>query len=240
VVAERIDRLRVKLFADGADLPAIVEYANDPLIRGFTTNPTLMRAAGVDDYESFVHAVADAVGDRPVSFEVFADGFEEMERQALKLAALGDHVFVKVPVTDVDGETSMKLVRVLAEQGVQVNVTAMMTLDQVSWVAETLRGGPPAIASVFAGRIADSGRDPVPVMAAARELLQTAPNVELLWASPREVLNVVQADNIGCHIITLTRELMSKLDLLGRDLAQFSLETVRMFRDDAVRSGFHL
>jgi transaldolase len=239
-MAEPTTRLRVKLFADGADLPAIVGYAADPRIRGFTTNPTLMRAAGVDDYEAFVRTVADAVGDRPVSFEVFADGFDDMERQALKLAALGEHVYVKIPVTDAEGEPATKLVRALAEQGVRVNVTAMMTLDQVAWVADALRGGPPAIASIFAGRIADSGRDPVPIMAAARELLQTAPNVELLWASPREVLNVVQADGIGCHIITLTRDLLAKLDLLGRDLAQFSLETVRMFRDDAQRSGYEL
>jgi transaldolase len=239
-MADRFDALRVKLFADGADVQQIAQLARDPRISGFTTNPTLMRAAGIERYDEFARAVVEAVPDRPVSFEVFAESFDEMERQARLLAALGDQVYVKIPVTDCDGEPSTKLVRTLAEQGVQLNVTAMMTLDQVAWVAETLRGGPPAIASMFAGRIADSGRDPVPIMAAARELLQGAPNVELLWASSRELLNVVQADAAGCHIITLTHDLLAKLHLLGRDLGQFSLETVQMFRDDAQRAGYEL
>jgi transaldolase len=232
--------LTVKLFADGADLQGIVELARDPRIGGFTTNPTLMRAAGVERYEDFARAVVAAVPDRPISFEVFADRFDEMERQALKLAALGDQVYVKIPVTDPDGEPSTKLARKLAEQGIKLNITAMMTLDQVAWVVDTLRGGPPGIVSVFAGRIADTGRDPVPIMAAARELLRTAPNLELLWASSRELLNIVQADSVGCHIITVTNDLVAKLDTLGRDLTEFSLQTVRMFRDDAVKSGFQL
>ena len=237
-MSEPLDRLTVKLFADGADLEGILELARDPRIRGFTTNPTLMRAAGVERYEDFAGAVVAAVPDRPISLEVFADRFDEMERQALKLAELGDNVYVKIPVTDPDGEPSTKLVTKLAERGVQLNITAIMTLDQVAWVADTLRGGPPAIASVFAGRIADTGRDPVPIMAAARELLRTAPNVELLWASSRELLNLVQADSVGCHIITMTNDLLAKLGTLGRDLTEFSLQTVRMFRDDAARSGF--
>jgi transaldolase len=239
-VFEPLDRLSVKLFADGADLPGIVRLASDPRISGFTTNPTLMRASGVEHYEDFAREVVAAVPDRPLSLEVFADRFDEMERQALKLAALGNQVYVKIPVTDPDGEPSTKLARKLADQGVQLNITAMMTLDQVAWVADALRGGPPAIASVFAGRIADTGRDPLPIMAAALELLRTAPNVELLWASSRELLNIVQADSVGCHIITVTHDLIAKLGTLGTDLQEFSLQTVRMFRDDAISSGFEL
>jgi transaldolase len=239
-VSELLDHLNVKLFADGADLDGIIALAHDPRISGFTTNPTLMRAAGVDDYETFANAVVAAVPDRPISFEVFADDFDEMERQALKLAALGDNVYVKIPVTDPSGEPSTKLVRQLAEHGIQLNITAILTLDQVAWVAESLQDGPAGIVSVFAGRIADTGRDPIPMMTTALELLRPAPNLELLWASSRELLNLVQADSIGCHIITMTNDLVAKLSTIGRDLAEFSLQTVRMFHDDAARSGFQL
>jgi transaldolase len=239
-VSELLDHLNVKLFADGADLDGIIALAHDPRISGFTTNPTLMRAAGVDDYETFANAVVAAVPDRPISFEVFADDFDEMERQALKLAALGDNVYVKIPVTDPAGEPSTKLVRQLAEHGIQLNITAILTLDQVAWVAESLQDGPAGIVSVFAGRIADTGRDPIPMMTTALELLRPAPNLELLWASSRELLNLVQADSIGCHIITMTNDLVAKLSTIGRDLTEFSLQTVRMFHDDAARSGFQL
>jgi transaldolase len=230
----------VKIFADGADIDGIVKVAADPRVRGFTTNPTLMRAAGVEHYEEFASALVAAVPDRPISFEVFADDFDDMERQALKLARLGENVYVKIPVTDPHGEPSTKLVRQLAEQGTQLNVTAILTLEQVAWVAETLRDGPAGIVSVFAGRIADTGRDPVPIMAAALELLRPAPNLELLWASSRELLNVIQADAVGCHIITMTNDLLGKLSTLGRDLTEFSLATVRMFHEDAASSGFTL
>jgi transaldolase len=239
-VSEHFDRLTIKVFADGADLDGIVALARDPRVSGFTTNPTLMRSAGVENYEDFATAAVAAVPDRPISFEVFADRFDEMERQALKLASLGANVYVKIPVTDPGGEPSTKLARQLAEQGVQLNITAILTLDQVAWVADALRGGPPGIVSVFAGRIADTGRDPVPIMAAALELLRTAPNLELLWASSRELLNLVQADSIGCHIITMTNDLLAKLGTIGRDLTEFSLQTVQMFHDDAARSGYHL
>jgi len=239
-MSESLDRLQIKIFADGADLEGIRSLAADDRIRGFTTNPTLMRKAGVADYETFAHEVIDAVGGRPVSFEVFADDFDEMERQALQLAGLGSNVYVKIPVTDPAGEPSTKLIRQLAEQGVQLNVTAILTLDQVAWVSEALRGGPAGIVSVFAGRIADTGRDPIPIMSAALELLRPSPNLELLWASSRELLNLLQADGIGCHIITMTNDLLAKLAMIDCDLAVLSLQTVQMFHEDAARSGYHL
>ena len=214
--------------------------AADPLISGFTTNPTLMRQAGVGDYEAFAHQVLARITDRPVSFEVFSDDFEEMERQAVRIAGWGANVNVKIPVTNTSGQSSAKLVRRLAEDGVQLNVTALMSLPQVRTIAEALEGGPPAIVSVFAGRIADTGRDPVPLMAAALELVRPYPNIELLWASPRELLNVVQADALGCHIITVTHDLIRKLPMLGRNLDDLSLDTVRMFHTDARESGFVL
>lgn len=232
--------LDVKIFADGADLAGIVDLAANPTVKGFTTNPTLMRQAGVDDYESFARAALEAVPDRPISFEVFSDDFEEMERQALLIASWGANVYVKVPVTNTRGDSSAKLVRRLAEQGVQLNVTALMTLRQVAWVAECLEGSRSSYVSVFAGRIADTGRDPVPLMAAAIELLRPYPDLELIWASPREILNVVQADAIGCHIITVTHDLLKKLEILGRDLDDYSLDTVRMFHRDAQAAGFSL
>jgi len=239
-VTTRLERLRTKIFADGADLESILALARHDHVSGFTTNPTLMRAAGVDDYEAFARAVIHGVPDHPVSLEVFADSFDDMERQALKLATLGDNVYVKIPVTSPTGEPSTKLVRALAEKDVQLNITAILTLDQVAWVGDALRGGPPGIVSVFAGRIADTGRDPVPVMTAALELLRPADNLELLWASSRELLNLVQADNIGCHIITMTNDLIAKLSVLDRDLTEFSLQTVKMFHEDAARSGYRL
>ena len=232
--------LRVKLFADGADKAGMLEMYANPLIKGFTTNPTLMRKAGVEDYEAFARDIVVAIPDRPISLEVFSDDFDEMERQARKLAALGTYVYVKIPVTNTRGDSSVPLIGRLARAGIKVNVTAMMTFKQVRMVSEALAGGPPACVSVFAGRIADTGQDPVPLMRETVQFLARVPNVELIWASPRELLNVFQADAIGCHIITATNDILKKLTLVGRDLEAFSLETVRMFREDAVKAGYSL
>ncbi len=231
--------LDVKIFADGADVDAIVAMADDPLISGFTTNPTLMRQAGVDDYLLFAKQLTARIADKPISFEVISDDFDEMEHQALVLTELGENVYVKIPVTDTRRASGAPVMRHLADLGVSVNATAVMTLDQVRTVAAALAGGPPAVISVFAGRIADAGIDPVPVMAQAKELLAPHANLELLWASPREVLNIVQADAVGCDIITVTPSLLTKLEMLGRDLDDFSLATVQMFRDDAVAAHYH-
>jgi transaldolase len=235
-----VTALKVKIFADGAERAGILEMYRNPRIRGFTTNPTLMRKAGVKNYEAFARDILACIHDRPVSLEVLADDFREMERQARVIASWGSNVFVKIPITNTKGESSIPLVRRLSRGGIKMNVTALMTLQQVFAVATAVRGGPSAYVSVFAGRIADTGRDPVPIMAAAVEMLRCVPNVELIWASPRELLNVVQADNIGCHVITATNDILQKLDLLGKSLSEFSLETVRMFYVDACASGFEL
>jgi transaldolase len=232
--------LQVKIFADGADLDGIVRLAQDPMISGFTTNATLMRQSGVADYGDFAAQVLEAVPDRPISFEVFSDDEDEMERQARLIASWGANVFVKVPVTNTAGVSTAKLIRRLTDSGVRLNVTAILALRQVHHVVMALDGTEGAIVSVFAGRVADTGRDPVPLMAAALELVALNPRVELLWASPREVLNIVQADAIGCHIITVTHDLLKKLHGLGRDLEECSLDTVRMFHRDAAEAGFEL
>lgn len=233
-----LDSLRVKVFADGADLAGMLALAEQPQIKGFTTNPTLMRQAGVDDYRIFAKQVLAEIVDRPISFEVFSDDLDEMERQALEIASWGDNVNVKIPVTTTAGQTTAPVVQRLAERGVRLNVTALMTLEQVRNVTESLAEGPSAFISVFAGRVADTGRDPIPLMTEALEIMQAAPNAELIWASPREVLNIVQADAIGCHVITVTHDLLKKVASFGKDLEQFSLETVQMFRDDAEKAGF--
>ncbi len=230
----------ISVFADGADLESIRELASDPLICGFTTNPTLMRKAGVEDYEAFSRAALEVVTGRPLSLEVFADDPESIRAQALTLASLGDNVFVKVPVTTTDGTSMAPLIRQLSEEGIQLNVTALMTLRQVETITDALRDSPAAFISVFAGRIADTGVDPVPLMANALDIMGDAPHLRLIWASPREVLNIIQADQIGCHVITVTPDLLAKLSNIGRDLDDFSLATVRMFYDDAVASGFQL
>ena len=235
-----VDLGSTKIFADGADRNGILELRGHPLISGFTTNPTLMRAAGVEDYESFAIDVIGLVPDRPVSFEVFSDDAGGMIRQALKIATWGEHVHVKIPVTDTSGTSTVPVQQSLANEGVQMNVTALLSLRQVEEVAQTLAGGPHAFVSVFAGRIADTGRDPVPIMREALEILEPHPNLELLWASPREILNVVQAAGIGCHVITVSHDLLKKLDWLGRDLDEVSLDTVRMFHRDAGLSGYSL
>ena len=234
----RIGKLKIKLFADGADLAGIREMAANPWIKGFTTNPTLMRKAGVADYKAFALQVLKIVTDRPVSFEVFADDFDQMERQALEIASWGRNVNVKIPVTNTQGEFCGPLAERLSRQGVQLNVTALLTLDQVRQVAERLAPGTPAIVSVFAGRIADTGRDPVPLMAEAVNILASRPRAELIWASPRELLNIFQAESIGCHIITATNDVLKKLSLVGKDLAGYSLETVEMFHKDAKAAGY--
>ncbi|MEA2488567.1 MAG: transaldolase [Acidobacteriota bacterium] len=237
---ERLTDLRVKIFADGADKAGILEMYALPYIRGFTTNPTLMQKAGLTDYRGFAGDILAAVPDRPISFEVFADEFDEMERQAREIATWGPNVYVKVPVTNTRREPAYDLVRRLSHDGVKVNVTALMTLDQVRDVATALTGGAPACVSVFAGRIADTGRDPVPLMTEALTLLRPAPGAELIWASPRELLNIFQADAIGCPIITVTNDLLRKLPLVGKDLADYSLETVQMFHRDGRAAGFTL
>ena len=232
--------LKVKLFADGADLTGIKEMYANPLIKGFTTNPTLMRKAGVEDYKAFAAQVLQAVPDRPVSLEVFADEFDEMERQALEIASWGQNVNVKIPVTNTRGEFAGPLVERLSKAGVAVNVTAIMTLEQVRRITDHLAPGTPAIISVFAGRIADTGRDPVPIMAEAVRIMQSRPKAELIWASPRELLNIFQADAIGCHIITATNDILKKLSLVQKDLQQYSLETVEMFYRDATAAGYKI
>ena len=234
----RTDSLDVKIFADGADLDGIRKLAQNPLIKGFTTNPTLMRKDGVSDYAAFAKDMLGVIGEAPVSFEVFADEFDEMEAQALEIASWGDNVYVKIPITNTKGESSVPLVGRLSAQKVQVNVTAMMTLDQVRHVAEALDEETPAVVSVFAGRVADTGLDPVPLMREAVGVLESRPKAELLWASPRELLNIFHADEVGCHIITVTHDLLGKLSGVGKDLDQFSLETVQMFFDDASAAGY--
>lgn len=232
------DKLRIRLFADGADLKNIRELAANPKIQGFTTNPTLMRAAGVTDYRAFAFDVLKVVTGRPISFEVFADDFPTMEAQAREIAKWGENVYVKIPVTNTKGESSCPLIGSLAKAGVKLNVTAIMTLDQVGEVGQSLDPAVPAVVSVFAGRVADTGRDPVPHMAKALELLRDRPKAELLWASPRELLNIFQADAIGCHIITATPDVLKKLSLVGKDLEVYSRETVSMFYNDAKAAGF--
>jgi transaldolase len=235
-----IERLRVKIFADGADKAGMLEMHAKPYIKGLTTNPTLMRKAGIGDYRAFAREILGAIRDKPISFEVFSDEFAEMERQALEIASWGSNVFVKIPVTNTRAQSSADLIRRLAARHVQLNVTALMSLRQVSEVTAALDAQTPAYVSVFAGRIADTGRDPVPLMASAVEALAGKPRAELIWASPRELLNIFHADSIGCHVITVTNDILKKLELLGKDLDEYSLDTVKMFRTDAVAAGFQL
>jgi transaldolase len=235
-----IQDLKVKIFADGADKQGILDLHKKPYISGFTTNPTLMRKAGVNDYKAFAKDVLSVVSDCPVSFEVFSDDFTEMERQAREIASWGPNVYVKIPVTNTAREPSYDLVKRLSRSGVKVNVTALMTLSQVKEVSGCLESGVPGFISIFAGRIADTGRDPVPVMAEAVKLIRHLPNIELIWASPRELLNIFQADAIGCHIITATYDILKKLPLIGKDLDEFSVETVQMFYDDAAKVGYKI
>jgi transaldolase len=225
-----VERLRVKIFADGANLPSMLELYRDARISGFTTNPTLMRNAGVADYRAFAHEVLAAIPDRSISFEVFSDELDQMERQAREIASWGEQVYVKIPVSNTQGVSTGPLIRTLSQAGVKLNVTALMTLAQVEDVTSNLAGGAPSY----------TGLDPVPLMAQAVEILRPHPDIELIWASPRELLNVFQADSIGCHIITVTPDVLKKLSLVGKDLDEYSLDTVKMFRADAVAAGFTL
>ena len=235
-----IEQLSVQIFADGADKAGMLEMYSKPYIKGFTTNPTLMRKAGIADYRAFAKEILAAIPDRPISFEVFSDDFAEMERQAMQIADWGGNVYVKIPVTNTARQPSYDLIHRLADRKVKLNVTAMMTLAQVRDVVAALVPTVPCFVSVFAGRIADSGRDPVPLMAAAVELLKTNAAAELIWASPRELLNLFQADAIGCHVITVTNDILKKIPLIGFDLDEYSLETVKMFYNDAQAAGFRL
>jgi transaldolase len=236
----RVLNLRTKVFADGADLMGMLEMAQQPYIAGFTTNPTLMRKAGITDYEAFAAQVVRAIPDKPISFEVFSDEFEEMERQARKIATWGRDVYVKVPVTNTRGESACPLIERLAAEGVKLNVTALLSVPQVREVSAALRDGALSYISVFAGRVADTGRDPVPLMAEALDVMKPYPTQRLIWASPRELLNIFHADSIGCHIITVTNDILKKLALVDKDLLTYSLDTVKMFHDDAKAAGFAL
>ena len=233
-----VSELRVQIFADGADKASMLELSRQPYIKGFTTNPTLMRKAGVKHYERFAREILEHISDRPISFEVFADDESEMERQAHKIAGWARNVYVKIPVTNTRGEPMDRLIRRLSLDGIQLNATALLALEQVRHISKALQGGAPSYVSVFAGRVADTGRDPLPLMKSALELL--APTTQLVWASPRELLNIIQADEIGCHIITVTSDVLKKVNLIGKDLHEFSLETVRMFHEDGVSSGYTL
>jgi len=235
-----ITNLKIKLFADGADKAAMLDLYRNPLIKGFTTNPTLMRKAGIANYEAFARDILAEIRDRPISLEVFADDFDEMERQGRLIASWGPNVYVKIPVTNTRREPATELIHRLSHEGVRLNITAILTLEQVRCVAGALAGGAPSNVSVFAGRIADTGRDPVPLMAKAVEMVSVHPGMELIWASPRELLNIFQADSIGCHIITATPDVLQKLALVGKDLDEYSLDTVKMFHTDAAKSGFQV
>lgn len=235
-----IDKLKVQIFADGADVASTVTMARNPIIKGFTTNPTLMRKAGITDYKRFALELLAAISDRPISFEVFADDFPEMERQAREISSWGENVYVKIPITNTRSDSAIPLVQSLVQDNIKLNVTALMTLDQVRLVNDAISGGPRCYVSVFAGRIADTGRDPVPLMSSAVEILSDNPQAELVWASPREVLNIIQADQINCHVITATHDILRKLDLIGKDLGDYSLDTVKMFYEDGQAAGFKL
>jgi len=237
---KKIEELKVKIFADGADKAGMLEMYEKPFVKGLTTNPTLMKKAGITDYRAFCKDILTSINDKPLSFEVFSDDFSEMERQAIEIASWGDNVYVKIPITNTKQETCYALVEKLANQKVKLNVTALMTLDQVRNVVDSLDPNTSSYVSVFAGRIADTGYDPVPLMTSAVDILKAAPAAELIWASPRELLNIFQADEIGCHVITVTNDILKKLSLVGYDLDQYSLDTVKMFYADAQLAGFRL
>jgi transaldolase len=237
---KKVSELKVEIFADGADKASMLEMYGKPFVKGFTTNPTLMRKAGISDYEAFAKDIVAAIPDRSISFEVFADDFAEMERQARRITTWGKNVSVKIPISNTKKESSIPLVRKLSQDGIALNVTAMFTLKQVQDVVDAVKGGAPCFVSVFAGRVADTGRDPVPLMAEAVAKLKAAPNTKLIWASPRELLNIFQADDIGCHVITVTNDIIKKLSLVGKDMDEYSLETVKMFYDDGKAAGYKL
>ena len=236
----KLEDLSIKIFADGADFEKMIVLAKNPVIKGFTTNPTLMRKAGIEDYESFAKEVISVIPRHPLSFEVFADDINDMQKQAEKIATWGDNVNVKIPVTNTKGESTNRAIEALSNKGVQVNVTAVFTLDQVRSITNALSKDTPAIISIFAGRIADTGIDPIPVMKEARKIMAEKPKAELLWASPRELLNIFHAEDSGSHIITVAHDVLGKLGLIGKNLDSFSMETVRMFYDDASDAGYSI
>jgi transaldolase len=235
-----LQELNIKIFADGADLKSIKELITNPFVKGFTTNPTLMRKSNVSDYRAFAMDVIGIVKGRPVSFEVLSDDFEIMEKQALQIASWGENVYVKIPITNTRGDDAGPLVRRLTKVGVKVNVTALTTAKQVEHIVDYLSEDTPSCVSIFAGRIADTGRDPVPIVAESVKLLHKKPLTELIWASPRELLNIFQAESVGCHIITVTNEVLAKIPIIGKDLSEYSMETVQMFYRDAVQAGFNI
>lgn len=237
---KKVSELKIAIYADGADKTAMLEMYKNPWVKGFTTNPTLMKKSGVTDYEAFARDVVKAIPDRPISFEVFSDDFAEMEAQALKISSWGPNVNVKIPITNTKKQPAYELIESLAKKGVKLNVTALFTLEQVRLSAKALKQSPWSIISVFSGRVADTGRDPVPMMEESLKIIGNAPNINLLWASPRELLNIFQADEIGVKIITVTNDIIKKLDSVGKDLEEFSLETVKMFYNDAKQAGFRI
>jgi transaldolase len=232
--------MKVDLFADGADLQTMKEMAKKPFIKGLTTNPTLMRKAGINDYKLFAKEVISAIQDKPISFEVFSDEPKEMISQGLEIASWGKNVNVKIPITNSMGQSTKSVIKELSSEGVAINVTALLTMNQVKTVVDSVDESSNVFISVFAGRIADTGRDPIPLMQEALEIMKEKPKAKLIWASPRELLNVIQANDIGCHVITATSDILKKLELIGKDLSEYSLDTVRMFRDDALASGYKI
>jgi transaldolase len=231
-------KFKIKIFADGAEKSGMIEMYRNPLISGLTTNPTLMRKAGITNYREFAKDILLIIKDKPISFEVFSDDFEEMEKQALEIASWGENVYVKIPITNTKAEPAEKLIERLVRAGVKTNITAMMTIRQLKSVLPLLSKAPAAYVSIFAGRVADAGVDPLPVIKEALSILKFYPNIELIWASPRELYNIVQADEIGCHIITVTNDILKKLPTIGKDLTEFSLDTVKMFYNDAKAAGY--
>lgn len=232
---------KIKIYSDGADRASMLDLGKNKLVQGLTTNPSLMKKAGVQDYRSFCKDILSHIQDKPISFEVFADDFNEMRRQADEINSWGKNVYVKIPITNSEGQSSIPLIRELTQRNIKLNVTALLTLNQVIDTCAAVKGGAPSVVSVFAGRIADTGRDPVPLMRAALEICNSAgPDVELLWASTREVFNIVQADEVGCPIITVPFDLIKKMSQFGKDLTELSLDTVRMFKADADSAGFRL
>lgn len=232
--------MKIKIFADGADKNTMLEMYNDPLIKGLTTNPTLMKKAGVIDYKEFALDILSLIKDKSISFEVFSDEIEEMKKQALEIASWSTNVYVKIPITNTKGESTYKLIEFLGKNGVNVNVTAIMTLEQVEHIIPAISNCPSGYVSVFAGRIADTGRDPLPTMIKSIEFLKKYNNLELIWASCRELYNIIQADNIGCHIITVTNDIFKKISMINKDLNELSLDTVKMFYNDSISSGFKI
>jgi transaldolase len=235
-----LDSLKIKIFSDGADLQSMIEMSKREYVKGLTTNPTLMKKSGVKNYKEFASKVLEGIQDKPISFEVFSDDIEEMERQAIEISQWGKNVNVKIPITNTKGEMTTKIIQRLSDRGIIVNVTALTTICQVEMSANALNRDVQAYVSLFAGRIADTGRDPVPVLEDSLKILRDVPNAELIWASPREILNVIQANEIGCHVITVTKEILDKVNLLGKDLDEYSLDTVKMFHRDAQESGYSL